>query len=183
MFVEPDLFLSLSYIYMSKIINSTCHILSLKPIVNLKQGLMGFFTVICDTNSSIIIKIIYLLYFYGNTLVSNNILYMKDHVRKPVIYLLLVLRIRCDMLSLLFLTYIYMKDSEIGPVPQTCPIILWRQISTWESKNKPDSIVMSNSPKHVWFGPTNVPDFTKKQHYSSYACLQFCPCFSVITIL
>ena len=72
---------------MSKIINSACHILSLKPIVNLKQGLMGFFTVICDTNSSNIIKIKYLLYFYGNTLVSNNILYMKDHVRKPVIYL------------------------------------------------------------------------------------------------
>jgi len=48
---------------------------------------MGFFTVICDTNSSNIIKIKCLLYFYGNTLVSNNILYMKDHVRKPVIYL------------------------------------------------------------------------------------------------
>jgi hypothetical protein len=70
-----------------------------------------------------------------------------------------------------------MKSSEIGPVPQTCPIpqtcliILWRQISTWESKNKPDSIVMSNSPKHVWFGPTNVPDFTKKQHYPSILCM------------
>jgi hypothetical protein len=36
-----------------------------------------------------------------------------------------------------------------------------------ESINKPDSIVMSNSPKHVWFGPTNVSDFTKKQHYPS----------------
>ena len=66
---------------------------------------------------------------------------------------------------------IYMKDSEIGPVPQTCPIILWRQISTWESKNKPDSIVMSNSPKHVRFGPTNVPDFTKKQQYLSIFCM------------
>jgi hypothetical protein len=44
-----------------------------------------------------------------------------------------------------------MKDSEIDPVPQACPIpqtssiILWRQISTWESKNKPDSIVMSQT--------------------------------------
>ena len=66
--------------------------------------------------------------------------------------------------------HIYMKDSKIGSVPQTCPIILWRQISTWESKNKPDSIVMSNSPKHVWFGPTNVPDFTKK-HYPSILCM------------
>jgi hypothetical protein len=72
---------------------------------------------------------------------------------------------------------IYMKDSEIGPVPQAClipqtsPIILWRQISTWESKNKPDSIVMSNSPKHVRFGPTNVPDFTKKQCYPSIWCM------------
>jgi len=70
-----------------------------------------------------------------------------------------------------------MKDSEIGPVPQTCsipqtcPIILWRQISTWESKTKPDSIVMSNSPKHVRFGPTNVPEFTKKQHYPSILCM------------
>lgn len=27
------------------------------------------------------------MYFYGNTLVSNNILFMKDHVRWPVIYL------------------------------------------------------------------------------------------------
>jgi hypothetical protein len=53
-----------------------------------------------------------------------------------------------------------MKDSEIGPVPQTFSIILWRQISTWESKNKPDSIVMSNSPKH-----------TKKQHYPSILCM------------
>ena len=62
-----------------------------------------------------------------------------------------------------------MKDSEIGQVPQT--IMLWRQISTWESKNKPDSIVMSNSPKPVWFGPTKVPYFTKKQHYPSILCM------------
>ena len=73
--------------------------------------------------------------------------------------------------------HVYMKDSEIGPVPQTwpipqtCPSILWRQISTWESKNKPDSIVMSNSPKHVRFGPTSVPDFSKKQHYPSILCM------------
>jgi hypothetical protein len=70
-----------------------------------------------------------------------------------------------------------MKGSEIGPVPQACPIpqispiILWRQISTWESKNKHDSILMSNSPKHVRFGPTNVPDFTKKQYYPSIWCM------------
>ena len=57
------------------------------------------------------------------------------------------------------------------PRAQTYPIILWRQISTWESKNKPNSIVMSNCPKHVRFGPTSVPDFTKKQHYPSILCM------------
>jgi hypothetical protein len=52
---------------------------------------------------------------------------------------------------------IYMKDSEIGPVTQTCPIpqaspiILWRQISTWESKNKPDSkTILSFHVMHVY---------------------------------
>jgi hypothetical protein len=37
---------------------------------------------------------------------------------------------------------------------------------------------MSKSPKHVRFGPTNVPDFTKKQHYPSILCI-----FTILSVL
>jgi hypothetical protein len=52
------------------------------------------------------------------------------------------------------------------------------------STNMPDYIMTSNfnlriqkqarfhcDVKHVRFGPTNVPDFTKKQHYPSILCM------------
>ena len=79
---------------------------------------------------------------------------------------------------------IYMKDSEIGPVPQTCPIILWRQISMENPKTSLIPLWCQTLPNMSDSVPQTCPILQRNNIIlPSYACLQFCPCFSVITIL